>query len=102
MLFERHADRLELGMDAGCVDADADAEDDPALADLVERGDLVGKNHRVAQRRHEDGRSELDTRRPRGDGAQQRHRLVAGPRGDRIADPDRVEAEIFRLLRQRQ
>ena len=59
--------RAEFGADVGNVAGDADAEDDPALADLVEGRDLMGQQHRVAQRRQQHRGAELDAPRPRRD-----------------------------------
>ena len=58
--------------------------------------------HRVAQRRQQHGGAELDARHAGGHGGQQGQRIVARPRQQRIADPDRIEAERLGALGQRQ
>src|SRR5262249_7869147 len=90
--LERHADGLELLPDGWRVCRNADAEDHAALGDAVQRADDVGEHHRIAQRRQKHRGAEPDAARSRSDGGQERQRLVAWPRGDRIADPHRVEA----------
>src|SRR5512146_1138630 len=57
-VLELHPDRLELLLEP----SDADAEDDAAVAQLVERGDRLGGGKRVAQRHHEDAGGEANLR----------------------------------------
>ena len=49
-LLERHAERLVLGLHV----AEPEADVEPALADDVERRELLGEHHRVVERRDHD------------------------------------------------
>ena len=101
-LGERHAHRVHFLLDR----ADADAENQPAVAQHVERGRRLREPDRVVVRQHQHGRSQAHARRPGGDVAQERERLVVRLAADPIeyvADvehvvvrPDGVEAELFR------
>src|SRR5207245_1725500 len=90
--LEWHADGLELLPDGRCVGRNADAQDHTALGHTVERADDVGQHDGIAQRGQEDRRAEPDAARPCGDSGQQRQGFVTRPRGDRITDPDGIEA----------
>ena len=58
-MVERDAERPELGL----VPAGAEAEDQPAAADLVDRRGLLGEDGGVVERRAGDQRPELDAAR---------------------------------------
>ena len=94
----RHADGGELPADRRRVGGDADAEDHAALRHAVERADDVRQRHGIAQRGQQHAGAQPHARRARGDRGQQRERLVARPRRDRVADPDGVEAGRLRAL----
>ena len=97
------ADRLVLGV----VPADAGAEDDPVLGEELERRQLLGEEHRVAQRHDQDRRPEADALRDAGGDRQRRERLeerhrVEPLRGEQVVgDEQRVEAEVLDLARER-
>ena len=101
-LLERDARGFELVADVRHVRGDADAEDDAALGNLVQRRDLVRQYHRVAQRRKEYRRAEFDPFRPAGDACEQGDRLVPRPGEEGVAHPDRIVAESLGALGQRQ
>src|SRR5262245_33047162 len=63
-LFERYAGGGEFGVDAGEIRTDADAEDQPPLADLVEGRRLMRELHRVSQGRQQHARAQQDPLRP--------------------------------------
>ena len=101
-LLERHTCSREFRPDVRHVGGNADTEDQPPLGDLVERGHLMRQQHGVAQRRQQHGGAEFEASHARSHGGEQRQRLVPRPRQQGIADPDRVEAQALRALRQRQ
>src|SRR6185312_3338624 len=101
-LLERHAHCLELEPDRRHVGGDADAQDQPALGDAVDRRHLVRQQHGIAQGWQQHRGAELGLPRARGDGGQERQRIVARPRRHRIADPDRIVAQLLGRLGQRQ
>ncbi len=97
-VIEREAERPELGL----VPAGAQAEDQAAAADLVDRAGLLGEERRVVEVRARDERPELDPGRGRGDGRHHRPRLPrtarrpVGPSIQEVlAEPDRVVAEVL-------
>ena len=55
----REAERAELGL----VPARTETQDEPAAADLVDGGGLLGEERRVVEVRARDERPELDPRR---------------------------------------
>ena len=79
-MVEREAERAELGL----VPAGPEAEDEPAAADLVDRGRLLGQHRRVVEARARHERPELDPRRRGGEAGERRPRL---PRAARLAGP---------------
>src|SRR6185369_11928289 len=103
-LLERRAHRLHLVLDR----ADADAQDQPAAAEDVERRRGLGQADGVVVRQHQHGGPQPHARRARGHVAQQRQRLVVRPAADPlehvphvedvIVDPDGVEAEQLGAL----
>jgi hypothetical protein len=98
--LERHAGGFELGADVGDIGGDADAENQPALRDLVDRRHLVREQHRVAQCWQEHRGAELDASRARRSSRKQGERIVPRPRQQRIADPDRIVAQALGPLGQ--
>ena len=113
---ERHPDRIELLL----APAHADPEDQPPLRQHVQAGYGFGDRQRIAQRKDEDARAELDRAGLRGDEGQRHERVVQvdarpagefsvlGPRiailhfhgdGQMFGNPDRLETEPFRGLR---
>ena len=89
-LAQRHAAGLVFLREFA---ADADAEDEPALAQVIERRDLLRDRHRMAQRQQIDLGAEhqapADHRRLRQ--LQQRIEDRDGKR-DVVADPDRIDS----------
>src|SRR5215472_7605851 len=77
--LERYPGGAELCPNIGQIIGDARAEHQPALADLVEGGELVREHDRVAQSRQEHRGAELHLSRARRDGCQQRQWVVARP-----------------------
>src|SRR5439155_8706104 len=71
-LLEVHAHGVELAS----VPAGGDAQDKPAMGDRIERGEGLGRDGRVPERKDEHPRPELD---------------AVCARGDRREDADRVE-----------
>jgi len=111
-LTERHAQRVELLLEP----PDTDSEQDPALAQAVERGDLLGERDRVALRKDDDRGPEPDRRGLRPDPRQpdqrigdrqvvaRRHpatrivgilRLVPGGYDGVLHRPDRLEPAVL-------
>ena len=88
-LFERHASRREFAPDIRNIRRDADADDEAAFGDLVEGRKLVREKHRIAHRRQQHRGADLDPRQPGSDSRKQSQRIVARPRQQRVADPDR-------------
>ena len=97
----RHRQVRELGR----VPADADPGRDPPAAQRVERGQLLGEEHRVALRDDDHARAEADARdagrRPRRGSGSPRRRGRTRPRvgvghEDVVGRPDRRPAEIAR------
>ena len=94
--------RVAVGAELGLVPARAEAEDEPAATQLVDRGGLLGEQRRVVEVGAGDERPELDPRRRGGDRGQQRPRL---PRAasrpilpaieEVLADPDGIEPEVL-------
>ena len=83
-VVEREAEGAELGL----VPAGAEAEHEPAAAELVDRGGLLGEQRRVVEVRAGDERPELDPRGRRGDRRQRASRPPTarapdGPPSDR-------------------
>ena len=79
--------------------AAADAEDQPAAADLVHRRGLLGDAQRIAQRQHLHGDADLHALRARGDGAgdgQRRRQHGALRRGVQLGQPHHIQAAAFR------
>ena len=93
-------ERLELPPHSLLRIAHPGAEDRPAARDHVERRPLEREVERVPRRRDHAGRAEANARRALRDRRQQRDRLVARLREERVADPDRVEAGLLDDLRQ--
>ena len=77
-LVERHAERLVLLL----VPAHGRLHDQAALAQQVERRELLGEQQRMPQRRDHGGQRDAQPRRRRGDGGRQHDRV--GPRRGRI------------------
>src|SRR5438874_8999559 len=76
--------------------ADPHAEDQATFAEDVERRRDLGGDRRRAQGQQVHGDAELDPPRDRRVGREQRERLVKRVvKGDVVAGPDRVEAELF-------
>ena len=100
-LRERQPQVLELGL----VPADADAEDEAAARDLVDRGRGLRGDERIAIRQHDHARAHLDPVRPPGEEGEERERVGPGRpvvlRGGRlghdvVGDEDAVPAELLR------
>src|SRR2546428_352621 len=70
-LLERGAERAELRLQI----ADADAEDQPAVREPVEAGQLLGQHERVALRQDDDAGAETHAARYRGTVGQRDHRI---------------------------
>ena len=97
------AERLVLGL----VPAAAEAEDQPAAGDVVDRRGHLREEPGRPERRREDERPELDPARRRGERAEQRPRLVVARLGaDRgvrraveevVAEPEAVGAAVLGL-----
>src|SRR2546422_474161 len=88
-LLERHAGGMELAL---LLDADAEGRQHAAAREVVDHRDLTRRRDRVAERRDEDARAELQPPRARGDGGQRGHRL--GDRlggGQALGEPERVD-----------
>ena len=71
-----------------------DAEDQPAVAELVDRRRLLGQPQRMAQRQHLDGDADLDAPGARGDraGDAERRRQQRAPRLEmQLGQPHHVE-----------
>src|SRR5262245_8151715 len=83
--------------------AAADPELEPTLADVIERRDLLGDAQRMIEREHGDGRADPKAPRPGGDRAGHLQRS-GNDRAVRcevdLAEPDTVEAPVFRALSQ--
>jgi len=94
--LKRHARRDEFRADIRHVAGDAGAKHQPALADLVEGGELVRQHDRIAQCRQKHRGPELHLLRPCGRCGEQGQRVVPWPRQERVTDPHRVEAEPLR------
>ena len=93
---------IAVGAELGLVPAGAEAEDEAAAAQLVDRGGLLGEQGRVVEVRAGDERPELDPRRRGGDRGQQRPRLPRPAGGpvlpaieEVLADPHGVEPEVL-------
>ena len=81
--------------------AAADAVDQPAVADLIDRRGLLGEAQRVRQRQHLHRDADLDRAGARGDRARHHHRRRhhrALGRAVQFGQPDRVEPDPFGLL----
>ena len=94
----REAERLELRL----VPAGPKAQNEPAAADLVDRGGLFGKQRRVMEIRTSDQGTQLDPRGRGGDGGQRRPglpwpsgRAVRPAIEQMLADPHGVETEVL-------
>ena len=94
--------RVAVGAELGLVPAGAEAEDEPAATQLVDRGGLLGEQGGVVEVRAGDERPELDPRRRGGDRGQERPRLpraagrpVLPAIEEVLADPDGVEPEVL-------
>jgi len=79
----------------------ADAEDQPALADLVDGGDLLGQPQRMAERQHLHGRADLHPFGALGDGRGQdqrrgQHRALG--REMQLGQPHGVEPPALRRI----
>jgi hypothetical protein len=57
----------------------SDAEAQSPFGDAIHRGDELGEDQRVPERRQQHGRAHGDPRRAGGDGGQQRERLETRP-----------------------
>ena len=102
-MVERDAEGAELGL----VPAGAQAEDQPAAADLVDRRGLLGEDSRVVERRAGDQRAELDAVGDRSDRGENRPGLPRPTRGsvgpaieEVLAEPDGVipESSMARVM----
>jgi hypothetical protein len=100
--FERYTRRREFRPDVGHVAGDARPEDEPSVADLVERGELMRQHHRIAQGRQKDGGAERRFSRPCRHRGQQSERIMARPGEQRIPDPHRIEAQSLGARRELQ
>jgi len=97
---ERHADGLVLTGDI----THADTDEEPALGQHVDRGQLLRQNHRIAQREDHNACTELHPRRPRRGVGQHGHRvehLAVGRQRGRPnlgVDQHRVLPHPYRLV----
>ena len=97
------ADGLVLGL----VPADAGAEDHPVVGQELERRQLLGQEHRVAQRHDQDRGAEPDPLGHAGGHGEREHRLEPVHRVEPLADEQvigdeqRVEAEVLDRPRER-
>src|SRR5438128_1881563 len=88
-LLERHAGGMELAL---LLDADAEGRQHAAAREVVDHRDLARRRDRVAERRDEDARAELEPPRARGHGGQRGHRLGDRQRGGQaLGEPERVD-----------
>ena len=92
-LVHRDAEAVELDE----AEPATDAEDDPAAAQVVEHGDLLGHPYRVVPRQHDDHRAEQHGGGAAGHERQELQDVRAhGVAGEVVLDaPDRFEAERF-------
>ena len=81
------------------IGGDADTENDPAFAGLIQGCDLMRQDYRVAQRWQQHGSAKRDPSGAPGDGGEQGDWLMPWLGGDRVAHPDRIITEIFGLFR---
>ena len=94
----RDPERVELGP----VPSRAHAEPQPSTAELVHRGRLLGEHRRIVEVQARDEGTELDPLRDRGETGQERPGLPRSPFPPLlavevvIAQPDRVEPDLFR------
>ena len=95
---ERNAETL---VDVG-ESAPADAELHPAVADLVQRGDLFGDTHRVGQGQQEHRRAQPDSPGAARDGAGNGDRRGQYPGGTEmvLGQPDRLDAQLLGFIHQ--
>jgi hypothetical protein len=93
-LGDRHAEQLELALAV----AEAEADLEPAAAQLVEHGDVLGEAQRVLERAEQDRGADPHRRRPLRDRGQHREdrRQVAVAGDVVLGEPDRLVAELFR------
>ena len=97
------ADRLELPL----VPAGAGAEDEPLAGERLQGRELLREDDRVAGRHDEDRGSEADTAgrrrrvRQRDDRVEPRDVVEAVPVQEMVGRPERVEAELLGVLRER-
>jgi hypothetical protein len=85
--------------------ATADAEIEAALAQMIDRRDLLRDTQRVRERQHDDGHADADARGARGHERREVHRrrLHGAPRIEvDFAEPHAVEAPRLARLRQLQ
>src|SRR2546430_948959 len=97
-LLERHAGGMELAL---LLDADAEGRQHAAAREVVDHRDLARRRDRVAERRDEDARAELEPPRARGHGGQRGHRL-RGPQGGGQAVRETERGDVRRLAQGRQ
>jgi hypothetical protein len=98
-LLDRHPAGLVF---AGKLAADPDPENQPAFAQMVERGNLLGDRHRVAQREEVDPDPEQQPAADHGGLRQLQERVEdRGRVPDMVGDPDRIIAAAVDLADQR-
>ena len=92
-----------VGVVLGAIPAGAEAEDEPAVADLVDGRGLLRQHRGVVEAGGRDQRTELDPLRDSGERGQDGPDLPRAARRpavvaveEMVADPDRVEADALR------
>jgi hypothetical protein len=91
--LEGDARARELHPGGRVVDADAGADHEAPTRERIQRGQALRQQNGCLQRRQDHGRAELHAPGARRHRGQQRQWLVPRARQDRLAGPDRVEAE---------
>ncbi|OLD98350.1 MAG: hypothetical protein AUG80_08475 [Candidatus Rokubacteria bacterium 13_1_20CM_4_68_9] len=89
-LLEGHAGRAELAL---LLDPDADGGQHAPAREVVDHRHLAGEEHRRAERRDDDARTELEAARARGHRGHRRQRLEhVQRRRQAIGEPQRIDA----------